>query len=309
MKVLALGASRNIEYHASLRLLERGDTVTFLLRSTEAFEKDPVMAPHIGSGKARLVQGDAMKEEGVKRAWASACLATSGSSPSDEGQVDLLLVTISESTIPDFKLASSSILADTYPTGATKGSFHPFNGVLINPADICTRTILNALSTCPESTTPRIVALSTTGLGSNHDALPFVYKPLYGWMLSAPHVVRPKPSSLGFHSNPRRVLQDKLGLERVLHHVNGRQWTEKTSKERILPAGWEKRLPNWHFETVIVRPALLTDGDCKMTYRVGEGDINSAYYKIRRQDVAHFIIEGLLLNWAKWSGKTVSISY
>ena len=100
MKVLAIGASRNIGYHASIRFLERGDTVTFLLRSTDAFEKDPAMAPHIASGKARLVQGDAMKEEDVKRAWASACPATSGSSPSDEGQVDLLLITIGGSSFP-----------------------------------------------------------------------------------------------------------------------------------------------------------------------------------------------------------------
>ena len=141
-----------------------------------------------------------MKEEDVKRAWASARLATSGSSPSDEGQVDLLLITIGESIIPDLRLASSSILTDTYSIGATKGSFHPVKGVLINPADICTRTILNALSTCPESTTPRIIAMSTTGLGSSHDALPVAYKPLYGWMLSAPHVVSPRLSSFNFHS-------------------------------------------------------------------------------------------------------------
>ena len=71
----------------------------------EAFEKDPEMAPHIGSGNARLVQGEALKEEDVKRAWASACLATSGFSPSDKGQVDPLLVKIGESTIPDFTIS------------------------------------------------------------------------------------------------------------------------------------------------------------------------------------------------------------
>ena len=123
MKILALGASRNIGYHASLRLLERGDTVTFLLRSTEAFEKDPAIIPHIGTGKARLIQGDAMKEEDVKRAWASACLATSGSSPSDEGQVDLLLITIGESIIPDLKF-SQHINPNRYISDRSYEGFH-----------------------------------------------------------------------------------------------------------------------------------------------------------------------------------------
>jgi NAD(P)-dependent dehydrogenase (short-subunit alcohol dehydrogenase family) len=83
--VLVLGGSRNIGYHAAVRLLggffcsrcglslmsiiAAGATVTFLLRSTSVFDNDEVVQGYIESGKARLVKGDGLVKDDVKRAW------------------------------------------------------------------------------------------------------------------------------------------------------------------------------------------------------------------------------------------------
>ena len=85
--VLVLGGSRNIGYYAAVRLLGRflpvssrsglsltliiaaGATVTLLLRSTSVFDNDEVVQGYIKSGKARLVKGDGLVKDDVKRAW------------------------------------------------------------------------------------------------------------------------------------------------------------------------------------------------------------------------------------------------
>jgi hypothetical protein len=85
--VLVLGGSRNIGYHAALRLLggflssryglllmpiimvAAGATVTFLLRSTSVFDNDEVVQGYIKSGTARLIKGDGLIKDDVKRAW------------------------------------------------------------------------------------------------------------------------------------------------------------------------------------------------------------------------------------------------
>ena len=47
------------------------------------------MKSHVASGKARLVQGDALNEEDVRRAWA---VASEG-----DGPLDLVLFTVGQS--------------------------------------------------------------------------------------------------------------------------------------------------------------------------------------------------------------------
>ena len=107
MNVYAIGASRNIGYHAARRLLglfalfvtpihgililasipAKGATVTFLLRSPSIFDKDEQIQPYIRSGHARIIKGDALKVEDVKRGWESA-LEFKG------GAIDLVLFTL-----------------------------------------------------------------------------------------------------------------------------------------------------------------------------------------------------------------------
>ena len=89
--------------------------------------------------------------------------------------------------------------------------------------------------------------------------------------------------------------------------------------EDILGSGWTDKLPapGSVKEIVVIRPALLVDGDCqadkskvktgKEPYRVKEGDIGG--WTVSRKDVAHFVVEGVLENWGQWKGKCVSIAY
>lgn len=107
MKVYAIGASRNIGYYVAVRLLgtpsastftklcidgmtdgsEKGATVTFLLRSTTAFDNDERLQKYKESGYARLVQGDALKAEDIARGWE---VAQEGPDP----HIDLVLFTL-----------------------------------------------------------------------------------------------------------------------------------------------------------------------------------------------------------------------
>jgi NAD(P)-dependent dehydrogenase (short-subunit alcohol dehydrogenase family) len=87
MHVFALGASRHIGYHASVRFLAKGDTVTIVVRNPSNLESDPALVEHVKSGKARLVKGDATDEESLAKAWAEA---------SSVAPVDLILFTVGE---------------------------------------------------------------------------------------------------------------------------------------------------------------------------------------------------------------------
>jgi len=105
--ILSIGASRNIGYFSSIRLLgifrvylsyaptdldayciiDSGATVTFLLRSPGVFDSDNVIQKYVKSGHARLLKGDALIVEDVQRAWDEAA---------KDRPVDVLLFTVGE---------------------------------------------------------------------------------------------------------------------------------------------------------------------------------------------------------------------
>lgn len=108
LNILSIGASRNIGYYASLKLLrtsppsrtpfhlissqsltENGATVTFLLRNPSIFDTDTSIQPFISSGKAHIVKGDALVKEDVAKAWNEAI-----SRDESAGRVDYLLFTL-----------------------------------------------------------------------------------------------------------------------------------------------------------------------------------------------------------------------
>ena len=72
--------------------LDRGATVTFLLRSPSAFDNDEVIQKYIKSGKARLFKGDAMKADDISRGWEMALAA-------GEGRIDVVLFTVGKTAI------------------------------------------------------------------------------------------------------------------------------------------------------------------------------------------------------------------
>ena len=85
MRVLLLGASRNIGYFVTQRLVARGHTCTLLLRRPEAIESDLAMSGHISEGKIKTVRGDAFIEADVQRAWDTA---------KSDGDVDMVFISI-----------------------------------------------------------------------------------------------------------------------------------------------------------------------------------------------------------------------
>jgi len=275
MNVYAIGASRNIGYYTSVRLLAQGARVTFLLRSTSGLEGDEAIRPYITSGHAKLVKGDALIAADVAKGWSIA--QEDGARP-----VDLVLFTLGGS--PHFSL--------------TKGLY-------LTPPNLVTQSLLNVFSTYPASSSPipKLIVITSIGLTPRtHSELPLLLKPFYSLMLPAPHA-------------------DKLGAERLVAQAAGKPWpsSDPEPKKGIMPEDWQagvaKSGQSWT-DTVIIRPAMLTDGACKadtapaekLPYRFSEQIVGSGY-TISRRDVAHFIAEVLLKDWAKWQGKALNMAY
>jgi len=275
MNVLTFGGSRNIGYYASLRLLRQGATVTFLLRSTGVFDSDQDMRPFIAQGKAILVEGDALKLDDVKAAWNRALTAN------ESHAIDLVLFTIGGN--PSFKLLN--------------------HGFVIKPRNLCTQTLLNVICTVPDlPTSPKFIAVTSLGITQDcHDHLPLALKPLYSFLLAGPHA-------------------DKLGAERVLAHCSGHTWSDPEPRSDIMngPSGnWSDRdhLPakGTLKDLVIVRAAMLMDGECKGDEKAGAYRASTQYlegaYRVSRKDVAHFISTRVIQNWSEWNGKIANIAY
>ncbi|KXN91467.1 hypothetical protein AN958_00729 [Leucoagaricus sp. SymC.cos] len=276
--VLVLGGSRHIGYHAAVRFLESGATVTFLLRNTAVFENDTVVQKYISTNKARLVKGDALVRSDVQNVWSTA---------TSDSPVNVVLCTIGFSGSPSFSI---------------------LKGIQINPPNLVTAALLNLFATMPSSTreiSPQIVVVSSTGVNrKSRAAAPIPLRPLYGYLIQKP-------------------LEDKLGAERVIHSLGGWDWdpTVPEPTEHILDPNWQAMdgmpKPGTLKNAVIIRPALLHDGECladkapggKAPYRVGEGEVGG--WSVSRRDVGHFIYELVTdpAQWAKFNNKQVSIAY
>ncbi|KAF8210545.1 hypothetical protein K438DRAFT_1904014 [Mycena galopus ATCC 62051] len=241
-------------------VIEKGSTVTLLLRSPSAFDGDATIQKYVKSGHARLVKGDASIEADTQRAWDEA------------GVVDAVIFTVG--TIPSFSITK---------------------GFVQTPADLCTRCVLN----------PKFVVISGSGIGADgHKSLPLPLKPLYAILLPAPH-------------------RDKVTMERVIFHCAGWTWNDKTHGTAQQPswatvggsAGATRQGSTQH--ALIIRPSLLTDGDCvadktegtgKKSYRVSEKGLPGGY-TISRKDVAHLIFDALTRRWNEFDNKRVNVTY
>ncbi|KAF8889869.1 hypothetical protein BD779DRAFT_1707023 [Infundibulicybe gibba] len=155
--ILVIGGSRNIGYYSSIRFLDAGANVTFLLRSPNVFDADEVIQRYVKSGKAHLLKGDALVQSDVQHAWDDAARGAA---------VDLCLFTVGGT--PKFRLTK---------------------GFVIDPPNLVTESLINTLCTMPRtSPQPRIITLSSTGLTpSAHAVLPLPLKVLYGALLGGPH--------------------------------------------------------------------------------------------------------------------------
>ncbi|KAF7305951.1 NAD(P)-bd-dom domain-containing protein [Mycena chlorophos] len=294
MNILAIGASRNIGYQSAVRLLEKGATVTFLLRSPAVFDNDAVIQRFVATDKARLVKGDATSEEDLRLVWNAA------------GVVDAVVFSVGKSCL-SFHSSRIMALIRASNAGGTP-SFSLTKGIVIDPPNLVTQCMLNLLCTLPkyeDAPQPKIVAISSIGLTPTaHKALPLLMKPLYS-MLDTPH-------------------KDKVGLERVLFHCAGWEW-DATSGEpevEITGAGWQQRpglpAPGTLKHLLIVRPAWLTDGKSKadqveregrkdkLGYRYSEHEIST--YGISRADIAHFVANSFN-HWDELENKAINVGY
>ncbi|KAG6905959.1 hypothetical protein DXG01_016683 [Tephrocybe rancida] len=278
MNILVVGGSRNIGYYSAVRFLEAGHTVTFLLRNLTVFDEDATIQKFTKSGLAHLIKGDALIKDDVRHAW------TSSASKVESGIVDVLLFTVG---------AVSS-----------QANFHLIKGVVISPPNLVTHALLNVLSTLP-SLLVKIVTISSTGITrTSRASLPLPIRALYAYLIAAPH-------------------RDKIGAERLVSHVAGWEWDAKEYgevAEDVLDKDgkWKETeglpTPGTAKDVLVVRPALLTDGECladktpgKAPYRTSSEDFKA--WTISRRDVAHFVVEAVLHHWDEFRGQRINLGY
>ncbi|TFK68298.1 hypothetical protein BDN72DRAFT_858523 [Pluteus cervinus] len=281
--IYVIGGSKHIGYHASVRLLAAGCNVVFLLRNPTAFDNDTTIREHIKNGKAHLVKGDALIKDNVQSGWDEA---------HKHGPIDTVLFTL----------------------GGTSGHLSLRLGIVPHPMDICTRALLNLLTTYPTQQFPQPKLILHTSIGltkKGHAGVPLLLKPVYVWFLRGAHA-------------------DKKASERLIAHCANNTWDVADAgepTEDFLPIGW-KEIPGLPEQGtlknfLIVRPALLTDGECladkeqkpgkdgkvKPAYRYSEEELGG--YTISRRDVGHFDAEVILdsKRWEEVEGKTLNIGY
>ncbi|KAJ7268653.1 hypothetical protein B0H12DRAFT_1095949 [Mycena haematopus] len=273
LNVLSFGASRNIGYLSAVRLLEKGATVTFLLRSPSTFDGDATIQKYVTSGHAKLVKGDASIEADTERAWKEA------------GAVDAVIFSVG-----------------TYPT------FHLFKGFVQTPANLVTQCLLNVLCTMPTYTDapqPKIIVISSTGLTpSAHAALPILLKPLYGVVLAAPH--KDKIGMEHAIAHCAGWTWDPKADGDVSEDILGAGWTQRKG----LPApGSLKRIlvirPALLTDGKCVADEVEAKGKGK-GYRVSEQELGG--YTISRKDTAHFVVDALT-RWDEFENKRVNVAY
>ena len=125
---------------------------------------------------------------------------------------------------------------------------------------------------------PRLIVISSNGIGAQgHADLPWCLKPVYGWLLKEPHA-------------------DKEEMERQINTCAGIQHVD------FNPNGENKGILD---NVIIVRPALLTNGEKKGTQA---GNRLLGAWTISRKDVAEFIVSECVQKDSRWRGSGVTIA-
>ncbi|ESK96575.1 hypothetical protein Moror_6795 [Moniliophthora roreri MCA 2997] len=174
-------------------------------------------------------------------------------------------------------------------------------GFVITPHNLVTQSLLNTFTTMPSSPRLKVIVISSTGLTrTSHASLPLLLKPFYAHFLAMPH-------------------KDKVGVERIVHRCTGWPWNAEDGEpdEDILGPSWTEipglPQPGSLKNVLVIRPAFLTDGECKAEmegkdgYRVSEGEIGA--WTVSRKDVAHFVANAALHKWDQYANKCISIAY
>ncbi|TKY86837.1 hypothetical protein EX895_004478 [Sporisorium graminicola] len=267
--VLLIGATQGCGLETLLQLLNSQNpyTLTLLARNPDAFqqtlvERNAALAnsPTL-STKLRVLKGDALKPADVSNAFAEA--------QRFGGNLDAVFFGVG---------------------GRLVFSSNPFAQPTLSPESICARSIRNvtdALVALGQQDQPRLVVISSNGLGKHgHSLLPYLMRPLYSYLLPAPHIDK---------EHMETHLQSLAGLRDADFNPVPDAQLEKEPKIKKL---------------VIVRPALLVNGEATKKFRVGPE--LRAGYTMRRSDVAYFVYNNLLggpQDEAQYVGKSIMLAY
>ncbi|KAH8830501.1 hypothetical protein DL96DRAFT_1593195 [Flagelloscypha sp. PMI_526] len=159
ISVFTVGGSRRIGYFASLRLLDAGAIVTFLLRDPSRFDGDNEIQKHISSGKARLVRGDASNVDDCRRGWAEA---------SKDQPVDYMI--FSAATFSTLQILCTQTYLNVVTTIPSNSTAHL-----------------------------HLICVSSVGIGKKaHSALPYSLQPLY-YLLRRPFADKLGMERVAYH--------------------------------------------------------------------------------------------------------------
>ncbi|KAK4685383.1 hypothetical protein P7C73_g4764, partial [Tremellales sp. Uapishka_1] len=251
MHVVLLGASRGVGYHTLLNLLQDStNKCTVLLRDPSKLESDP----KIPAGSVEIVKGDATVVDDLRKLFTT--------------KVDLVVSSIGG--VPTFGLSGIK---------------------LVGQQDLCTaaaRALVRVLSELEAEDVPRVVAVSSMGIGENHKVMPFLMRQLYYWTLESAHA-------------------DKEGMEYVLLRASRTQSppadVSAPLPRLISPDALKETKEGFLDELIIVRPAALV-GDAaardESVVKVGE---ELATYTVRRSEVGRFIARECVPGKNEWVGK------
>jgi hypothetical protein len=218
---------------AIVGLLERGDTVSILLRSPSVLEQDNVLKKHFESGRLRLFKGDATNKEDVISAWKAAITAG--------GIVNIILFAVG-------------------PTA----KFKLFKGMTVNPPNVSAISYFNtllAITSGAENPTspPKMIVLSAKAVTPGAMAsLPAPVRLLAGWMFRNVNLDKRGMETLVYHGWGKEY-------EEGMTPTPSQGILPDDWKEQLPHAGWAK-------STVLIRPPRLTDDPEKMKYRAEIND-------------------------------------
>ncbi|CBQ74036.1 conserved hypothetical protein [Sporisorium reilianum SRZ2] len=267
--LLILGGTQGCGLETLLLLLNSDQmyTTTVLARNPVAFkqtlaERGAALASSSTlTTKLRIVKGDALEPQDISNAFTKA--------QQFGGDVDAVLYGVG---------------------GRLVFSSNPFARPTLSPESICERSIRNvtdALIALDQPEQPRLVVISSNGLGKGgHSLLPYLMRPLYSFLLPAPHV-------------------DKEHMEKHLHNLAGL----RSNDFNPVPDAQLEKQPKIK-KLAIVRPALLVNGTATKKYRVHQ-ELRGGY-TVRRSDVGHFIYNNLLGgpdDRGQYVGMSVMVAY
>lgn len=288
--VLVIGGSRGTGYQIALAYLERAYTVTFLVRDKSTFDSDGTIRAFIAGGQVKVVEGDALVEADVRKAWDGALKHGAGPTRG----IDTVA----------FCLGGS--IGYTWATGVT-----------LTPHNIVTRGLQALFCSLPLQSSPntKLTIVSSSGVfPESFNNLPWALRQATSYGLLPAH-------------------RDKRSAERLIAHVAGWTWDdarfgpipEEEEREMYDGArGWRERegMPAVGAlleQLAVVRPLLLTDGDCMgdktkdelagaEPYRVETLNSTNAW-SISRKDVAHFVVKATTSRWEQYKGSAVYLAY